>query len=267
MTTSLRISAPLLVRSHRARRVFGRNVVAFRRGQWQAVLSGFFEPLFYLWSIGIGIGHLVGAVDDGGHVIRYAAYVAPGLLATSAMNGAVLDSTLNIFWKLKYQKIYDVALATPITVADVVVGEIGWALFRGEIYAATFVAVMAVMGLVTSWWTLLVLPAAALVGFAFAAVGMGLTSYMRSWVDFELVSLCVTPMFLFSATFYPLGTFPRGVQLVIEALPLYHGVALLRAFTTGRVHLDLIGHSLYFVVMGLTGLAVATRRLGRLLQP
>jgi lipooligosaccharide transport system permease protein len=209
----------------------------------------------------------VGDVRDAGQVVRYAAYVAPGLLATSAMNGAVYDSTLNIFWKLKFQKIYDVALATPLTVADVVVGEIGWALFRGEIYAAAFVVVMALMGLVASWWALLVLPAAALIGFGFAAVGMGLTSYMRSWVDFELVNLCVLPMFLFSATFYPLATYPRGVQLVIEALPLYHGVALLRALTSGRVHVDLVGHTIYFVAMGLAGLAIATRRLGRLLQP
>ena len=264
--TALRITPPALLRSRRARRIVGRNLLNFRR-TWLVLVSGFFEPLFYLWSIGIGIGHLVGSVAVGGHLVRYTAYVAPGLLATSAMNGAVYDSTLNIYWKLKFQKIYDVALATPITVADVAVGEISWALLRGEIYAAGFLVVMVAMGLTSTWWVVLVLPVAALIGFGFAAVGMALTTYMRSWVDFELVGLVTLPLFLFSATFYPLGTYPRGLQLVIEALPLYHGVAMLRALTTGRIDLGLAGHALYFVVMGLIGLSITTRRLGRLLQP
>src|SRR5207245_11794889 len=109
------------------------------------------------------------------------------------------------------------------------VGEIVWALFLGVVYATAFLVVLAALGLVRSPWAVFALPAASLIGFAFAAVGMAGTSYMRSWQDFEFVQLAILPLFLFSATFYPLSTYPRGLQLVVQATPLYQGVALERA--------------------------------------
>ena len=140
-----------------------------------------------------------------------------------------------------------------------------WALFRGGLYSAMFLAVMLAMGLIRSWWGLLALPAAVLVGFAFAAAGMAATTYMRSWQDFELVSLATLPMFLFSATFYPLSSYPPALQWVVEATPLYHGVALLRGLVTGAVTAGLAVHVAYLLAMGLVGVAVASRRLERLL--
>ena len=167
--------------------------------------------------------------------VSYAAFVAPALLASASMNGALFDSTFNVFFRLKYEKLYDAALATPMRAGDVALGEISWALLRGALYAVAFMAVMAAMGLVYSWWALAALPAAVLTGFAFAAAGMACTTYMRSWQDFEFVTLATLPMFLFSTTFYPLSVYPGPLQLVVRCTPLYQSVAMLRDLTLGNV--------------------------------
>lgn len=237
-----------------------RNLMVYRR-LWLTMVSGFFEPLFYLLSIGVGLGKLTGAVDG----VPYAHYVAPGLLAVSAMNGAVFDATFNVFFKIKYQKVYDAMLATPLRVGDIALGDITWAQLRGLIYSAAFLAVMLAMGLVHSWWALLALPVTVLVGFAFAAAGMAATSFMRSWQDFDLLTVALMPMFLFSGAFYPLSVYNHQVRLLIEALPLYHGIDLLRALTLGRVHVGLLWDVLYLAVMGAVAAVVAARRLERLL--
>jgi lipooligosaccharide transport system permease protein len=264
-TLLARVAPPALLGRGRARRLVERNLMVYRRA-WLIIFSGFFEPFFYLLSIGVGIGKLVGHVTGpGGTPIAFRAFVAPALLASSAMNGAVYDSTMNVYFKLKYAKTYDAVLATPIGVGDVALGEITWALLRGLLYSAAFIVVMAALGDVLSVWAVLALPAAVLIGFAFASIGMAATTFLRSWTDFDFVQLAVLPMFLFSTTFYPLSTYPRWLQLVVECTPLYHGVALLRALCTGGVGPGLLGHAAYLVVMGLIGLAITSRRLAGLL--
>lgn len=248
-----------------ARMLVERNVRAFRH-LWVALVTGFAEPVFYLFSIGIGIGGLVQTVTtDNGAEVPYAAFVAPALLAASAMNGAVADATFNVFWKLKYAKTYDAILATPLGPRDIAVGEIAWSLIRGAVYAALFLVVAALAGAVTSWWALLALPAAVLIGFAFAAVGMFATTFMRSWVDFDYVTLAIQPMFLFSATFFPLATYPPALQWVVQATPLYHGVALERALMLGQVDAGVWVHVTYLVGLGLVGVVAASARLEKLL--
>jgi lipooligosaccharide transport system permease protein len=181
------------------------------------------------------------------------------------MNGALYDATFNIFFKLKYEKFYDAVLSTPVTTADIAAGEIGWALMRGAFYSTTFLLVMLILGLVGSWWALLVLPATLLIGFAFAAVGMAATTYMKSWQDFEYVTLATLPMFLFSATFYPLSVYSESVQWIVQLSPLYHAAALARELTTGSVGAVTMVHVLVLVVLGVVGVAVAGRRLEKLL--
>jgi len=264
VTLLARVAPPVVFGGRRAGLLIERNLVVYRRG-WLVIVSGFFEPLFYLLSIGVGIGALVGDVAIGGQPVAYTAFVAPALLASSAMNGAIYDSTFNVFHKLRYAKIYDAILATPVGVGDVAVGEIGWALMRGGIYATAFLLVMAVLGMVLSPWAILALPAALLLGFAFGAVGMAATSYMRTWQDFDLIQLAILPLFLFSATFYPITTYPEPIRLLVQLTPLYHGVDLIRGLTTGMVGPGLLVHVAYLVAMGLLGLAVTSRRLERLL--
>ena len=236
------------------------------RHAWLVFASGVFEPLFYLLSVGLGLGVLVGKVPGpGGQLIVYRDFVAPGLLAVSSMNGAMYDSTFNIFFRLKYAKLYDAVLATPMRPAQVALGEIGWALLRGTIYATAFMLVMLGMGLVHSPWAVLDVPVAVLIGFAFAALGMTGTTYMKSRQDFHYVILASLPLFLFSATFYPLGVYPRAVQVIVECTPLYQGVVLLRDLTVGVVGPDLLWRAAYLAAFGLAGLYICGRRLAKLL--
>jgi lipooligosaccharide transport system permease protein len=236
------------------------------RHTWLILASGVAEPLFYLLSIGVGLGKLVGSVTGpGGHPVGYATFVAPALLASASMNGAIFDSTYNVFFRLKYEKLYDAALATPMRAGDVALGEISWALLRGGLYALAFMLVMLVMGLMHSPWALLALPAAILTGFAFAAAGMAATTYMHSWQHFEFVTLASLPMFLFSTTFYPLDVYPRPLQIVVECTPLYQSVNLLRDLTLGAVSPALLWSVGYLALMGLAGLIIAGARIGRLL--
>jgi lipooligosaccharide transport system permease protein len=256
---------PVPVRAGSGRHLVERNFLVYRRS-WIVFVSGFFEPVFYLLSIGIGVAQLVGdfTLSDGTK-IGYAAFVAPAMVASSAMNGAIFDSTYNIFFRMKYARLYDAMLATPLRPWDVATGEVTWALLRGTAYSAMFIVVMLVMGLIESWWALLALPAAVLIGYAFAGAGMALTTFMRSWQDFEFVTLATMPMFLFSATFFPVDTYPGAIRWLVEITPLYQGVALERALTTGTVSWTLLINALYLAAMGTLGLYVASRRLGKLL--
>lgn len=265
-TLRTRIAPPLRAGSGRARYVLERNFRVYRH-IWVIVFSGFFEPLFYLFSIGVGLGALVGEISDAGRVVTYAQFVAPALLASSAMNGAVFESTFNIFFKLKFDKTYDGMLATPVEPGDIALGEIGWSLIRGGLYAGGFLIVALTFGYMPSLWGFLALPAALLIGFAFAAVGMATTTFMRSWQDFDLVTLVTLPLFLFSATFYPLDVYPGFLQTIARFSPLYHGVDLVRSLMLGVWDWSLVGHIAFLAAMGVAGLTIATRRIATLLLP
>ncbi|RNM16424.1 ABC transporter permease [Nocardioides pocheonensis] len=241
-----------------------RNYLAYKSAWWIFV-SGFLEPVFYLFSIGVGVGRLVTGFEFNGHVIPYAEFVAPGMLAASAMNGSVLDATYNFFFKLKYNKLFDQMLATPLTTSDIARGELSWSLLRGGIYSAVFLLVMVAMGLVHSWWSVLAVPAALLIGAAFGAAGMALTTFMRSWQDFDYVTLAQLPLFLFSATFFPLSAFPDWLGWIVQATPLYRSVVLVRELTTGSLSWASGVSVLYLLAMTLIGLVVVGRRLERLL--
>ncbi|MBA2559157.1 MAG: ABC transporter permease [Propionibacteriales bacterium] len=246
-------------------RVVERNFLVYRRN-WVIFLSGMFEPVLFLLSIGVGVGSLVGRfpLADGSQV-GYVEFVAPAMLAASAMNGALFDSTYNVFFKMTFEKQYDALLATPLGPGDIARGEVTWALLRGACYSAAFIVIMVVMGLVTSWWMLLALPATMLIGYAFAGTGMALTTWMRSWQDFEYVQLAIMPMFLFSATFYPLSTYPDPIEAIVRWTPLYQGVVLCRDMALGTMGWECVTAVLYLAVMGSVGLYVASRRVGTLL--
>jgi lipooligosaccharide transport system permease protein len=263
--TAFPLTAPLFIGSRRSLRLVERNLYVYRHG-WLVLLSGFFEPLFYLLGVGFGIGTLVGTViGPGGQEIPYQLFVAPALLATAAMNGAINESTFNFFFKLNYDKTFVAILATPLSSGDIAVGELVWALIRGGLYAIGFLAVMLVLGLVVSPWIVLAFPAALLVGFAFGAVGMAATSFMKTWQDFDLIQLVVLPLFLFSATFYPIETYPEPIRVIVQLTPLYQGVDLIRSLTVGAISPILLVHVGYLLLMGFIGLSVVSRRLDKLL--
>lgn len=241
--------------------VLERGLRATKSSNWTVVVSGFFEPVFYLLSMGLGLGQFIGTVQSDGREIPYAAFIAPALLAVSAMNGAIFDSTWNVFFKLRFAKTYEGMLATSLGPLDVALGEILLALLRGALYAVAFMIVMQVLGLNLAWTALLALPAIVLIAFGFASLGMGITSYMKTFQQMDWINFVLLPMFLFSATFYPLSVYPQWVQWVIQALPLWHGVELVRGLTTGILDWGALVHVLYFAVMIALGLVFTTRRL------
>jgi lipooligosaccharide transport system permease protein len=191
--------------------------------------------------------------------------VAPALLASASMNGAINESTFNFFFKLNYDKTFVSILATPLSSGDIAVGELIWALIRGGLYAIGFLVVMIVLGLAVSPWVVLALPAALLVGFAFGAAGMAATSFMKTWQDFDLIQLVILPLFLFSATFYPIETYPDPIRFIVQLTPLYQGVDLIRSLAVGAISPILLVHIAYLLIVGFVGLFVVSRRLDKLL--
>lgn len=248
--------------SGRARVLIERSLYAAKSSNWLVIVSGFVEPVFYLMAFGFGIGQLIGNVDDGyGNLVAYAAFIAPALLATSAMNGAIYDSTWNVFFKMHFGKVYQVMLSSSMGPLDVALGEISWALLRGLTYSLGFMAIVTPLGLVTSWWGFLAIPAATLIAFGFASMGMAITSYMKNFQQMQWINFFLLPMFLFSGTFFPVSVYPEWIQAIVKALPLWQGVELVRSFTLGNIGPEVVGHILYFLVMIAAGLLFTTNRL------
>jgi lipooligosaccharide transport system permease protein len=247
--------------------VTARDLIATRHsGYWLVVVSGFFEPVLYLFSIGIGVGGLVGDFHlADGSVVGYAAFVAPAMLAASAMNGAMAESTFNFFGRLKWAKLYDSMVATPLRPFEIALGELTWALMRGSLYSVAFLVLMVGLDLTSVGRVIPALFAALLIGLAFGAAGMAISTLLRTWQDFDYLFVVSFAMFLFSGTFAPVQSYPTVLQYVVEATPLYQGVALLRGLTTGLGGWELAGHALYLLAMTSIGLWVASRRMFKLL--
>jgi lipooligosaccharide transport system permease protein len=260
----LRIVPPQILQARRPQRLLERQWIINRRGGgWMVLVSGFFEPLFYLLSIRLGFGGLIGDVTDGGRVIPYAEFVGPALFASSAMNGAIYEST-NVFFKLKYEKTYDAVLATPMTSGDVALGEMLYSAFRGVIYSVAFLLTMWALGMVASPWALAMIPVAVVISLAFSAVTIAATTYMRTWADFEYVPSITLPMFLFSATFYPVAAYGQWSWLV-QLSPLYHGVVVVRGLNQGDLSWVYLAHLSVLAAMFVFGLTMTARRIDHLL--
>jgi len=211
-------------------RVWFRNATVYRRTFKVNILPNFFEPVFYLLSMGVGLGAYVSGVAD-----SYLAWMAPGLLAASAMNGATFEVTYNVFVKTVFARTYDAMLCTPLGVGDIAVGEIAWAVTRAGIYGAAFLAVMAIFGLVHSPIALAAIPVSLLIGFLFAGIGLTFTALNRK-IDLYsyYFTLFLTPLFLFSEIFFPLDRLPHALQVLAFFTPLYHAVRLCRFLLLGE---------------------------------
>jgi lipooligosaccharide transport system permease protein len=242
---------------HGARSVLRRNVAYLRGAHSLIIISGFVEPLIYLLSLGRGIGSLVGDVaGPGGELISYSAFLAPALLAGSAMNGAAYE-VANVHWKLREQRIYNAAVTTPVGVVDIMLGELAFAIMRGAAYIVGFAAVMAAFGFVTSWWGLLLVPAALLISVVFGCYGLLVVSRAKSWNDMDFLEMVLLPLLLFSSTFVPLANYPNALQWAVRLTPLYHGVELCRALASGVLDWSLVVHVGYLVTLAVALFAAA----------
>jgi lipooligosaccharide transport system permease protein len=248
----------------RSRRLVERNIMVYRH-QWIIILSGVFEPIFYLLGIGLGLGGIVREVPlPDGRVVAYAAFVAPALVATAAMNGAVFETIFNVFFKLNYAKTYEGVLATPMGITEIAIGEMLWALMRAALYAVAMYVIMLFAGLVLSPLGILMVPAALLVAAAFAAAGLAGTSYLRTVNDFDVpMGLIVMPMFLFSGTFFPIDIYPLPIQIFTELTPLYHAISLIRGLSTGLLGFAQLWDFVYLIGFFAICLWIAMRQMER----
>lgn len=237
-----------------------------RANPWSPVVEGLFEPFLYLMSIGVGIGALIGHAGTaiaGGH--SYASFVAPALLAMSTMNTAANQTIWGTWYRLQFEKFYDSLVTTPLTTTDIAVGEAWAATMRGALAGICFLGVITALGMVHSLWAFAAVGAVVLIAFSFACAGLATATFMRELHHNQYVQLVMLPMFLFSATFYPLSIYPTILHDIIACLPLYQSTVLLRGLTLGQVGRDQLTAVVYLAVMGPVALWVATRRLGRLL--
>lgn len=247
----------------RAAKLVRRNTIVYKH-TWFVIFTGFFEPIFYLGAVGFGVGRAIGTVPWGDGEIPYAAFLAPGMIAASTLNGAITDGFFNPFFKLNFSKTYDGIIATPMNVPDIAIGEVLWALMRGSIYALGFLVVMLAMGLIRSGWAVFALPAAMLSAGALSAGAMILTSIAKQISAFDKVqNLIVFPMFLFSGTFFPVSQYPEFLRPVVMATPLYHSANLLRSLTTGVLGVGVLWNIVYLVALFLIANAIAIRLIRR----
>jgi lipooligosaccharide transport system permease protein len=250
----------------RSVRVTERNVNALKSAYWVVLAGGLLEPVFYLFSIGVGVGALIGDIElSGGRTVSYTAFVAPAMLAASAMSGALAETTFNFFGKMKFMRLYDGMLATPIRPFEIALGELIWAMARGSIYSVAFLMIMVAMDLTTPLRALATFPAAVLVGFAFGALGMTVATLIRSWQDFDLIGAGQFALFLFSGTFVPAEAYPAALRWLVELSPLYRSVDLIRGISLGSAGWSQIVDVVFLLALLGAGLTFSGRRMSKLL--
>lgn len=245
-------------------RVVAYFAASYRRTWRGSVVTSFLNPLLYLLAMGVGLGSLVDRGAGSAHSldgVAYLPFLAPGLLAATSMQTAAAESTYPVMGAIKWLRTYVGMLATPLEVADVVVGHLLWVTLRLTTVAAIFLAVMAGFGVVESAWAVLALPAAVLTGLGFAAPIAAFAATRENDTAFAaLFRFGVIPMFLFSGTFFPVAQLPAALRPVAWATPLWHGVELCRSLTLGTADLlPSVGHAAYLAAWAAVGLAVALR--------
>jgi lipooligosaccharide transport system permease protein len=226
-------------------RMWKRDALLYKRSWKRNVLPNFFEPVLYLFSIGLGLGVYVGQKILG---VDYADYIAPGLAAAAAMNGAVFETTFNVFVKLRFAKLYDAVITTPLEPEDVAAGELLWAVTRSCIYGVAFVLVMAALGYVHYWAVVFAPLAVALIGLSFGLIGLVFTALTPTIDLFSyFFTLFITPLFLFSGVFFPTSRL-GAAEPIAWFSPLYHAAELMRGLILTGDLLSAGGHALWLLV-------------------
>lgn len=243
-------------------RMWYRNWKIFRKVFWFAAAPNFLEPAIYLLALGIGLGILVSDVEG----VSYIQFLAPGLLGSTVMYASSFETTYDSFIRMKYEKTYDAVLATPLSIEDVIAGEILWGTTRGYLNALTFLAVIAVTGFVESPAALLLVPLLFVFSALFAIFGMIYTALVSNINLFNYYfTLFITPLFLFSGIFFPISTLPAWAQRIALFTPLYHVVLVCRGLVLGRLDQQVVIS--IFVTIALTAglflipIAIMRRRL------
>lgn len=249
-------------------RVWKRNLVVYKKIWKVNFLTPLLEPLFYILAFGLGFSGLIGNVKYGGVDLSYTEFIAPALIATAVMWNAFFETTYASFVRMYYQKTFDGMLATPLSLEEIIIAEIAWSATKSVGAATIMLTVLGLMGFVQFPVGLLLIPLAFFGGLAFGAIGMFFTGIIPTIDMFNLpIFLFITPMFLFSGTFFPVSNLPVWAQPVALAFPLYHLAELARLFSIGTNEISPIISIGYLTVFFLffTNLALGAMRK-RLIQ-
>jgi len=238
--------------SKRFFRVWQRNFTVYQKIWKISFLPPLFEPLFYLLAFGIGFGALVGKIKYQGTEVSYLVFIAPALLAINIMNNAFFENTYASFVRMYHQKTFDAMLTTPLSIEEIIFGEIIWGATKSVIATGIMLAVISIFGLIDYPSGLLILPLAFLGGIAFGAIGMFFTAITPTIEMFNLpVFLFITPMFLFSGTFFPAENLPAWAQNLAVIFPLTHLVNLVRSLSLGILNAGLLWSIAYLLIFSL----------------
>jgi lipooligosaccharide transport system permease protein len=257
------MNGPLAFRiSRRFIRVWERNLRVYRKSWKVSFIPPFLEPLFYLMAFGIGLSGLVGTIPYQNSQISYVRFIAPALIGVSIMYNSFFETTYASFVRMYYQKTFDAMLATPLCLEEVITGEIAWGATKSLIAAGIMTGVISLFGFIRYPEGLLILPLAVLGGIAFGSIGMLFTAMVGNIELFNLpVFLFVTPMFLFSGTFFPIENLPRWAQHVALAFPLTHLVSLARSFSYGPIRPSLVWGIGYLLIFSLIFFPLAVLKM------
>lgn len=252
--------------SFRFRHVWIRNLITYRRIWRVNFLVPLFEPAFYILAFGLGFSGLIGVVDYAGMQMPYTRFMAPALVATACMWNAFFETTYASFVRMYYQNTFSGMLATPLSLEEIIVAEIVWAASKAAAAVTVMLAVLIPMGYAAFPGALMCIPIAFVAGLAFGAIGMFFTGIIPTVDMFNLpIFLFITPMFLFSGTFFPISGIPDWAAIFSLIFPLYHLVELTRYFCIGAMESHPIlnmGYLLLFaVVFGYLALRAMKRRL------
>jgi len=241
--------------------VWVRNFTVYRKTWKMNILPNFFEPVFYLVAMGIGLGAYLTRAMEG---VSYLTYIAPGLIVASAMNGATFETTYNVFVKMHFAKTYQAITATPVNLEDAVLGEALWGVTRGLVYGSIFALVTALFGLAGGWRVVFMLPVILVTAWLFAGLGLLFTSFIRV-IDLYAFyyTLWLTPLFLFSGIFFPVSGLPAWAQAAAWFTPLYHCVNLGKAVAHGGAGAAFLADAAWVVVVGSLANYAAIRRFVR----
>jgi lipooligosaccharide transport system permease protein len=243
-----------------ALRVWRRDQRVFSRAWRSTLLPQFLDPVFYLLSLGLGLGAYLHSIDG----VPYREFIAPGLCGSAVMWAASFETTWNVYYRMEEIRLYDAILATPVEVTELVTGEMLWAATRAVIYGTVFTAVISIFGLVSSPWIVALPPLLFLGGLCFAAMGLAFTALIAR-VDYYTYyfTLIITPMFLFGGIFFPYDRLPDWAQILAWFTPLYHVVAIARDLATGPDGLAVAGHVAWLAVVTAALWTIPVRALDR----
>jgi lipooligosaccharide transport system permease protein len=243
-----------------ALRVWRRDLRVFSKVWRGALLPLFFDPLFYLVAMGFGLGTYLATING----VPYRQFIAPGLCASAVMWAASFEMAWNTWFKMEESRLYDAVLSTPIEVEDLALGELLWAGTRSVIYGSAFLLVIALVGLVDSWWALAMPPFLLLGGLCFATIGLTYTSLIPKMDYFSFYfTLFVTPMFLFGGIFFPYDRLPDWAQVIAWFTPLYHLVQIARELATGPHAATVLADTAWLAVLTLVLFFVPVRGMRR----